>query len=167
MFLLLRFLLAFSTIALASSAGAEELKAWRGGATPALELKDLRGETHRLADYRGKVVLVNFWATWCDPCREEMPSMERLRGSLAGRPFEVLGVNLGESPSRIERFLEKLPLSFPLLLDRDSAVSKAWRARILPASFLVDREGRVRYAHVGELDWSSDEVRGKVADLLK
>jgi peroxiredoxin len=156
-----------AALAFAAAAGAAELQPWKGGPTPALELKDLRGEVHRLADYRGKVVLVNFWATWCDPCREEMPSMERLRRSLAGRPFEVLAVNLAEPASRIERFLEKVPLGFPLLLDRDTAVAKAWKARILPASFLVGRDGRIRYVHFGELDWSSDEVRGTVLELLK
>ncbi len=127
----------------------------------------MQGRAHRLADYRGKVVLVNFWATWCEPCREEMPSIEQLRKSLSGKPFEVLAVNLGEPPSRIERFLEKLPVSFPLLLDRDTKTAKAWKARILPASFLVGRDGRIRYVHYGEIDWSGAAARAKVAELLQ
>lgn len=93
--------------------------------------------------------------------------MERLRQSLAGKPFEILAVNLAEPAARIERFLEKVPVGFPLLLDRDTATAKAWKARILPASFLIGRDGRIRYAHFGEFDWSSDEARGKVAELLK
>ena len=80
-----------------------QLPSWGGGPTPALRLQDLEGRPHALEDYRGKVVLVNFWATWCEPCREEMPSIERLRASLAGQPFAVLAVNLAE-PMTPEQF---------------------------------------------------------------
>jgi thiol-disulfide isomerase/thioredoxin len=162
-----RQLVVLAALAFAAAAGAAELKAWTGGATPPLVLQDLNGRTHRLADYRGKVVLVNFWATWCEPCREEMPSIERLRQSLAGKPFEVLAVNIGEPLGRIERFLEKMPLGFPVLLDRDSGAAKAWKARVVPATFLVGPDGRIRYVHYGELDWSSEPVRKRVAELLE
>jgi len=162
-----RALVAFAAIGFAAAAGAAELKAWTGGATPELALQDLQGRTHRLADYRGKVVLVNFWATWCEPCREEMPSFERLRQSFAGRPVEVLAVNLGEPVGRVERFLERMPLGFPMLLDRDTGVAKAWKARVVPATFVVGPDGRIRYVHYGELDWSSEPVRKRVAELLE
>ena len=79
---------------IAAPSGAADLKPWRGGPAPGLELRALDGHGHRLADYAGKVVLVNFWATWCVPCREEMPSMQRLKEHLAGKPFAVLAVNL-------------------------------------------------------------------------
>ena len=154
-------------IVLAWGAAAAELGPWRGGATPPLALEDLQGGRHDLADYRGKVVLVNFWATWCEPCREEMPSMERLKSSLAGQPFEVLGVNYAEPLSRIEKFTAAVPLAFPLLRDRDGATAKAWRAKILPASFLVGRDGRIRYFVYGGLDWSSEAVRARVGELLR
>jgi len=160
-------LLVLAALTFAAAAGAAELKPWTGGATPPLVLQDLHGRTHRLADYRGKVVLVNFWATWCEPCRDEMPSIERLRQSLAGQPFEVLAVNIGEPLGRIERFLEKMPLGFPMLLDRDTGVAKAWKARVVPATFLVGPDGRIRYVHYGELDWSSEPVRKRVAELLE
>jgi len=91
--------------ALAAAASGAELKPWSGGPTPALELEDMTGQTHRLADYRGKVVLVNFWATWCEPCRAEMPSIDGLRSALDGKPFQVLAVNLAEPVSRIEKFM--------------------------------------------------------------
>ena len=149
------------------AATAAELKPWPGGATPPLALQDLAGKPHDLADYRGKVVLVNFWATWCEPCRAEMPSIDRLRRSLQGMPFEVLGVNLAEPLSRIEKYLEDLPVSFPVLRDRDSAASKAWKARMLPASYLVGRDGRIRYVAYGELDWSSEPVRKTLSELLR
>lgn len=154
-------------LALALPAAAEELKPWAGGATPPLELADLRGKKHSLADYRGKVVLVNFWATWCEPCREEMPSMERLRVSLAERPFAVLAVNLAEPESRIAKFLDTVPVGFPILLDRDTKTTRAWQAKVLPATYVVGPDGAIRYRHVGELDWSKPEVRKLILGLMK
>lgn len=154
-------------LALALPAAAEELKPWAGGATPPLELADLRGKKHSLADYRGKVVLVNFWATWCEPCRAEMPSMERLRVSLAERPFAVLAVNLAEPESRIAKFLDTVPVGFPILLDRDTKTTRAWQAKVLPATYIVGPDGAIRYRHVGELDWSKPEVRKLILGLMK
>src|SRR5262245_19818474 len=87
-----------------SPAHAAEMKRWTDGPPPSLELKDLEGRQHRLSDYRGKVVLINFWATWCGPCRDEMPSIQELKNKLAGRPFVVLAVNLDEPESRIRGF---------------------------------------------------------------
>jgi peroxiredoxin len=154
-------------LALALPAAAQELKPWPGGATPPLELSDLQGKKHRLADYRGQVVLVNFWATWCVPCREEMPSIERLRASLEGRPFAVLAVNLAEPESRIHKFLEAVPLRFPVLLDRDTRTTRAWQAKLLPATYIIGPDGAIRYRHLGELDWSKPEVRDVILGLMK
>ena len=162
----MRILLIAFLLCCATAVSGQQLKPWSGGATPAFALSDLEGRPHRLADYRGKVVLINFWATWCEPCREEMPSMNRLRASLAGRPFEVLAVNLAESEPRIRRFMEQVPLDFPVLLDRDSSAAKAWKARILPASFLVGPDGRIAYSQVGELDWSKQDITQLVTRLL-
>ena len=162
----MRALLVLAAWAFAQVAAAAEFRPWVGEPTPPLALEDMQGRAHRLSDYRGKVVLVNFWATWCAPCRDEMPSIERLRASLAGEPFEVLAVNLAEPRSRIERFLAQMPLSFPVLLDRNSRTAKAWRARMLPASYLVDATGRIRAVHYGELDWAGPEARARVRELL-
>lgn len=162
----MRLLLALAACAAMQAAGAAEILRWTGDPRLALQLEDLKGRTHRLQDYRGTVLLVNFWATWCEPCRAEMPSIERLYRSLAGRPFQVLAVNLAEPRSRIDHFLANLPLSFPILLDRDTQTAKEWRARILPATYLVDAEGRVRYVHYGELDWAGPAARAKVQELL-
>jgi len=152
---------------ISSPAVAQVLKPWSGGATPPLELADLQGAKHKLADYRGKVVLVNFWATWCVPCRDEMPSIERLRASLEGKPFVVLAVNLAEPESRIRKFLEAVPVRFPVLLDRDTQASKAWQARLLPVTYIVGPDGAIRYRYVGELDWSGPEARKAILGLLK
>jgi thiol-disulfide isomerase/thioredoxin len=162
-----RLLAAALLVGIALGASATDLKRWEGGATPPLALEDLAGQRHALADYKGKVVLVNFWATWCEPCRDEMPSIDRLRASLKGQPFEVLAVNMAEPLSRIEKFAAMVPVGFPLLRDRDGSVGKAWRAKLLPASYLIGRDGRIHYVAYGELDWSSDAVRRRVAELLE
>ena len=142
-----------------------ELRPWPGGPTPALKLADLDGRTRTLADYRGKVVILNFWATWCEPCREEMPSFNRLRQSLEGLPVELFAVNVGEGEARIAGFLAKVPLDFPVLLDRDAAASRAWKVRLMPTTFIIGADGRVRYTFAGAADWADESVRAKVAAL--
>jgi peroxiredoxin len=139
---------------------------WARDETPALSLKDLDGRMHALGDYRGQVVLINFWATWCEPCRDEMPSIRALRDTLASQPFAVLVVNHGESPVRVRDFLAKEKLDLVALLDPSRAAAKAWRVRVLPGSFLVDADGRVRYSVIGEIDWSSDDAVKTVRALL-
>jgi cytochrome c biogenesis protein CcmG, thiol:disulfide interchange protein DsbE len=153
-------------MAFALPAPAQSLKEWKGGAAPALELADVEGTIHRLSDYRGKVVLVNFWATWCEPCREEMPSMEALRAGLQGRPFAVLAVNVGEGPRVARGFGERMSLRFPLLVDSDTKTTKAWGARILPASFVVGPDGKIRYSYLGAIDWAGPDVRAVIEGLM-
>ncbi len=147
-------------------AAAKELKPWSGGRTPALQLADLDGKSHDLAALRGKVVLVNYWATWCEPCRDEMPSLSRLQNKLDPKRFVVLAVNVDEPESRIRKFLEQTPLGFPVLLDPERKAGKAWNVRVLPASFVIDRNGRIRYTAVGELDWDAEAVSARIAALL-
>jgi thiol-disulfide isomerase/thioredoxin len=149
-----------------AACGAAELKPWPGGATPGLDLRALDGRGHRLADYRGKVVLVNFWATWCEPCREEMPSIQRLKQKLADKPFAVLAVNLDEPETRIRKFLSQLTLEFTILLDPGKKAASAWNARILPASFVIGPDGAIHYSLVGELDWDDDRVVRRVVELM-
>ena len=150
----------------AAPTSAADLKPWTGSPAPGLELRDLDGRGHRLADYRGKVVLVNFWATWCAPCREEMPSIQRLKEQLAGKPFAVLAVNLDEPETRIRKFLSQMTVDFTVLLDPGKKAASAWNARILPASFVIGPDGRIRYSLVGELDWGHDRVVGRIVELL-
>jgi peroxiredoxin len=153
---------------LCAAAGAEagEFKSWSAGPTPALELPDMTGRMHQLRDYRGQVVLVNFWATWCAPCREEMPSIGTLKRRLAGRPFVVLAVNVNEPGSRIRKFLADLPLDFPVLADTDGRTTRAWGVRVLPATFVIARDGRIRYVARGELDWADPHVVSLISELL-
>ena len=163
---MVRILVAALLLSSSFLAGAASLKPWSGGRTPPLQLADPDGVAHRLADYRGKVVLVNFWATWCAPCRAEMPSIERLRQALEGRPFVVLAVNVGENPAAARSFAEKLRVRFPILLDRDLSVAKAWGAKLLPATFLVGPDGAIKYTYLGDLDWAGPEARGAIEALM-
>jgi cytochrome c biogenesis protein CcmG, thiol:disulfide interchange protein DsbE len=111
-------------------------------------------------------VLVNFWATWCEPCKDEMPSIVKLKQRFAGQSFEVLVVNYGENPSRVEDFLAREKLALTALLDPDKAAAKAWRVRVLPGSFLVGLDGRARYTVIGEIDWATEAAIRKVQELL-
>jgi peroxiredoxin len=152
--------------AIVSAPRAADLSLWTGGPPPKLELKDLDGRLHRLSDYRGRVVLINFWATWCAPCRDEMPSIQELKRKLSGRPFVVLAVNLDEPESRIRNFLTQVKVDFTVLLDPERKVAKAWQARVLPASFVIGPDGRIRYNLVGEINWDHDLVVSRIAELM-
>ena len=142
-----------------------DFKPWTGGATPPLTLIDLNGQPHRLADYRDKVVVINFWATWCEPCRDEIPSLQRLKDRLADRPFALIAVNMGEGAPRVHRFLGMMPIDYTVLLDPEMHAAKAWQARLLPYSFVLDRSHRIRYTVVGEIDWSAPDVVQRIEAL--
>lgn len=136
---------------------------------PALALKDTAGKLHRLADSRGKVVMVNFWATWCPPCRSEMPSMQRAWEKLKGEPFEMLAVDVGEDETAISGFISAIgvQLKFPILLDRDAQVMKAWPVTTLPTTFIVDGQGRIVYRAVGERAWDDPQILEKLRALIR
>ena len=160
-----RALLLLFLVPLLASADAP-IKPWTGGATPPFELSALDGRKVELASMRGRVVLINYWATWCEPCRDEMPAIERLRAKMKGRPFEVLAVNYGESEERVASFVAKLNLTMPILLDPYKNSVEAWKVRGLPMTFLVDARGRVRYWSFGERDWSEGEALKLVQKMV-
>ena len=137
---------------------AQELTPWPKGPTPPLTLTDQRGTHHTLSAYRGRVVLVNFWATWCEPCREEMPALQALQNKLGQERFVVLAVNYGEAPEKVQQFMHTMPVAFPMLLDRHTEAAKAWQVRILPTSFVLGQDGQIRYRAVGMLDWGEAQV---------
>lgn len=136
---------------------------------PALKLKDLGGATHDLAQLKGSVVLINFWATWCPPCRREMPSMERLSQALKGEAFSVLAVDVGEDADTIDAFTSQLdtPPTFPILLDTRSRVMPAWKVAGLPTTFLVDRQGRIVASAIGGREFDHPEMVELIRGLLK
>jgi len=151
---------------LGAPAWGAEIKPWSGPATPRLVLKSLDGSERDLAKLRGRVVLVNFWATWCEPCRDEMPSLQALRETLDKQPFEILLVNFGESEPTVTRFLDRLRLKLPVLLDRHKEAAEAWKVRGLPMTFLVDARGVVRFWTFGEHDWNAGDARKVVESLV-
>jgi thiol-disulfide isomerase/thioredoxin len=162
----LSLLLLLAALSGAPARAGSDLKPWTDGPTPQLSLRDLAGQPVNLADFRGKVVLVNFWATWCAPCIEEMPSMQRLRDKLALAGFEVLAVNYQEGRARINDFLKKRPLNLTILRDHDGSVRIGWGVRVFPTSFVIDTDQRIRYTVTGDVDWSSPKVESQIRELL-
>ena len=135
---------------------------------PELKFKDLEGRMHDLAELRGKVVLINFWATWCPPCRREMPSMERLAQVLKGEPFVALAVDVGEDAETIEAFTSQLDttLTFPILLDTRGRSMQAWKVSGLPTTFLVDKQGRIVASAIGGREFNHPEIVQTVRELI-
>jgi thiol-disulfide isomerase/thioredoxin len=138
-------------------------------AAPGMALKDLDGQTFDLARLRGKVVVVNFWATWCPPCRREFPSMERLRQQLANKPLVVLAVNEGENIETIEQFTSTLDLQpqFPILLDLEGEAMAFWPVRGLPTTFIIDKRGRMAFRAIGGREFDHPEMVHIIENLLK
>jgi len=127
----------------------------RGGGAPDFDLQLLSDEGRFvLSEKRGKVVLVNFWATWCKPCEEEMPSMERLYRELAPEGFELVAVSVDQDPADVARFRERMGVSFPIALDPSQEVSGLYQTQGFPESLLVDKQGRILERYVGPREWS-------------
>ncbi len=140
---------------------------WRGESRRlALHFPDLNGIPRDLRDYRGKIVLINFWASWCPPCVEELPSLIRLKQRLRGQPFEILGVDIGEEGQAVRKFLERFEIDYPILLDRDAVSTRSWRIHAYPSSFLIDRTGLVTHAYQGGLAWDSDAIVAIIREQL-
>jgi cytochrome c biogenesis protein CcmG/thiol:disulfide interchange protein DsbE len=119
-----------------------------GHAAPQFELHNLHNDSFSLVEMRGKIVVLNFWATWCGPCRFEMPLFEKLHNS-ANPDLEIWGVNFDENPQQVERFIEELKLSFPILLDPGANVQDLYQVRGYPTTFIIDEDGVIRFQHIG------------------
>lgn len=135
---------------------------------PDFVLQDLDGRRQRLSDYRGRVVIVNFWATWCPPCRREMPSLERLHQRLSGQPFAILAIDQMEGVDHVFAFTGQLdpPPTFPILLDGEGRVGKAWKVKGLPMSFIVDKKGRIAYRAMGGRQFDHPEIERRLRELI-
>jgi cytochrome c biogenesis protein CcmG/thiol:disulfide interchange protein DsbE len=144
------------------------LRSWPASRpTPHLQLNDVDGKEWNIADMRGKVVLVNFWATWCEPCVEELPFLNELAKRHAQGKLVILGVNFKEPASRIRQFSAARGLDYPILLDQSGEDFKQWAGTILPTTVLVDRNGKARWRSVGALDPSNESFRQTLERMLK
>lgn len=156
-----------SSAATPSDAPGAQRHPWpRQRATPALLLSTLEGTPWRLADLRGRPLLLNFWASWCEPCRAELPSLELLAARHEAQGLRVMTVNFRETDAALRRFAERQPLSLPILRDVDGAAARAFGVRIFPTTLVVGRDGRVLFSVVGEADWTADPARGWIGALF-
>ncbi|MEZ5542844.1 MAG: TlpA disulfide reductase family protein [Pseudomonadota bacterium] len=133
---------------------------------PELVLPDLDGREYRLSDLRGRVVLVNFWATWCQPCLRELPNLARLQAAYADLPFTILAIDVEEDARRVRHFAAQHNLAFPVLLDADGSEFAAWGSKVLPTTFVVDAAGKIRYVGIADLEWDAGAVRTKLDGLI-
>lgn len=133
---------------------------------PDYDLIDARGQRHQLVESLGRVTLVNFWATWCPPCVHEIPSMNRLAAAYDEGEFAIVSINFREDPEHILRFMNEVDVDFPVLMDEDGGVSREWGVFAFPSSFILDREGQIRYSVNTAIEWDTDTVRD-VIDRLR
>lgn len=132
----------------------------------AIDLLDLQGKMHRLKNYRGDVVMVTFWATWCPQCIYEMPSLTSMWRQLSESGLILLAIDVDEQESVVRDYVTKNHLPFPVLLDNEMAAYKRWPVLGLPASYIIDRSGRIRYQSVGARDWDNPEILRQLKGLL-
>ena len=130
----------------------------QGELAPEFSFTNQEGQQHRLSDFRGKVVLVNFWATWCPPCRDELPSLQRLNQQMAGRPFVLVTLSVDSSWDAINRYRQASKLDVPTYADFDKKISSLYGTLMYPETYLIDKKGKVAYKVVGATDWISADM---------
>ncbi|BAS68190.1 TlpA disulfide reductase family protein [Bathymodiolus septemdierum thioautotrophic gill symbiont] len=142
------------------------LQVYRGKQGMSLNLKTLDGEVASLGHYKGQVLLINFWASWCNPCIKEIPSLMRLQQKFNEKDFKIITINVGEPRDKIVKFIKKLKLTLPILLDENGKAVKEWGVYAYPSNFLIDREGVIRYGFRGALEWDDQSVINTIKTLL-
>lgn len=145
-------------------ASAAELKPYEG-VTPALKLNSLQGSAVDLEQFKGKLVMVQFWATYCTPCRVEMPSMNRLQTKL-GKNFVILAVDMGEGVDEVQQFVDEVKPEFTILMDEDGSALAEWKVFAAPATFIVDPAGKIQYTMFGATEWDSEEMVDQLKSLM-
>jgi thiol-disulfide isomerase/thioredoxin len=148
-----------------AAASKNSLQVGSSAAVPDFSLHDLDGAEHRLEQHAGRVVLVHFFATWCEPCREELASLARLVERHDSKHLSVLAVNVAEVPVRLQRMLQTVPVNFPVLLDADRTVTRAWGVNGLPTTFVLDRALLTRRFVEGDLDWTHPDVISALEEI--
>jgi peroxiredoxin len=155
--------LVFSVFAASSLASS----GMEGQPAPDFALKSSTGENLRLSEFRGDVVMINFWATWCGPCRQEMPLLDELYSRYQRVGFNLLGVNIDDDSRRAMRMIEELGVNFPVLFDARKEVSELYEVEAMPVTVIVDREGTVRYIHHGYKPGYEDKYLDQIRSLLR
>ncbi|MEN8179359.1 MAG: TlpA disulfide reductase family protein [Pseudomonadota bacterium] len=134
---------------------------------PDFTLKSLSGENLKLSELRGEVVMVNFWASWCGPCRQEMPLLDQLYKRYQPMGFTILGVNVEEDAGVAKKVLQELPVSFPILFDQTNKISELYQVSAMPSTFLVDRDGKLRYLHKGYQPGYEEQYQAQIRELIR
>lgn len=137
------------------------------GAAPDFTLKSRSGENLRLKEFQGQVVMLNFWASWCGPCRQEMPLLDELYKRYSRAGFTILGVNVDSSPAEANRYLKKIDVSFPVLYDTKSQVSKLFDVSAMPSTVMIDRSGNMRYLHKSYVPGDEAKYRQYIRELIR
>lgn len=147
-------------------ASGAQLEPYTEAASTHFSLPDLQDKTRSLQDYRGKIVLVNFWASWCPPCIYEMPELQRLKEHFSDRPFEILVINVGEKKYKVWKFIKLINFDLPVLLDSSSETFNQWGVKTLPTSFLIDTDGNTRYWVRGDPGWETEKTKNIIEAML-
>jgi len=159
-------LLKRTAMALALMAGAA-FAADAGGPAPSFTLSALTGQQAALSQYKGQVVMVNFWATWCGPCQQEMPLLDQMYKKYKPAGFTLIGVNVDKEAPAVKDLMSRKPVSFPVLLDPANQVSKAYHVDEMPSSVLIDRKGEIRYIHRGYRPGDENEYQDRIRQLIR
>ena len=153
----------FASLMLIGTATAASMQ----GKAPNFTLKSNTGKNIKLSELRGQVVLLNFWASWCGPCRQEMPLLEKLQQRYSALGFTVLGVNVEEDSSKAKILLKDIPVSFPILFDTQNTVSKQYKVSAMPSTVMIDRNGNMRYLHKGYKPGDEAQYKKWIKQLVK
>lgn len=138
-----------------------------GTRAPEIGLRDLDGNPVRMADLRNKVVIVDFWASWCAPCREELPVLERLYNRYKDQGLVIVGVNIDNDESNMRRFLQRTPLSFPVVFDGEHQVAERYSPPRMPSSYIIDKRGMIRHVHAGFRSGDAEAMEREIQALLR
>jgi len=164
---------ALQALSLIPSAGPKhsldiELRAYKGSVVPyPIMLNANTGKNYVRDGYKGKVTLINFWATWCPPCVEEIPSLNDLQKEINHPDFEILSINFAESREEISSFLTKIKVDYPILMDLNGDLSRKWKVIVFPSTFIIGRDGKIKYGVNAAIDWNTDKTRAAIRKLLK
>jgi peroxiredoxin len=154
---------ALAAVVVAASAFAADT----GGPAPAFTLTTLEGQPGALSQYKGQVVMVNFWATWCGPCQQEMPLLDQMYKKYKPAGFTLIGVNVDKEAPPVKELMARRPVSFPVLLDPANQVSKAYHVDEMPSSVIIDRKGEIRYIHRGYKPGDENEYQDRIRQLIR